>query len=172
MKNRVELANIACMTSTEVVGVTCIFELPSRHNPYPKTYLYKCPSDLAATLEKGMLVLAEYEGQQASNKDRPAVPVIVHEIHESFDPEDMLIPYKWIFDVVDMTTADRLRQWELDTTDALVKSQRRRARETVLREVLGEAPNRPEFPKLTLASINRASQEDFGVVETVPPSKE
>lgn len=168
MKTRVELTNIACMTSAEVTGVTCLFELPGRHNPYPKGYLYKCPTDLAATLEKGMLVLAEYEGQQASNKDRPVVPVLVHEVHDSFDPEDMLIPYRWIFDVVDLSTAKHLQQWEAETTDALVKSQRRRAREAVLREVMGESLSRPEFPKLTLASTNRPSQEDFEVVEGQP----
>ena len=148
MKTRVELMTIACMTSAEVVGVLCTFELPSRNTPRPKTYLYKCPRELAETLRPGDLVMAEYDVQQASNRDRPLTPVLVYQVQEDFDPEEMTMVYRWIFDRVNLDRLKALKAWENETTNALVSSQRRRAQEAVLREVAGDLVNRPSFPKL------------------------
>lgn len=153
MKTRAGLMNIACMTAAEVMGVLCTFELPSRNNPRPKTYLYKCPRDLAETLEKGELVLCEYESQQASNRDRPLTSALVHEVLDAFDPEDMSMPHRWVFDRVNKDRLTSLRAWENNMTDTLVASQRRKAREAVLREVVGEVASRPSFPSLA-APIN------------------
>lgn len=159
MKTRAELMNIACMTASEVMGVLCTFELPSRNAPRPKTYLYKCPRDLAETLVKGDLVLAEYEGLQASNKDRPLTSALVHEVLEAFDPEDMSMPHRWIFDRVNRDRLNALRAWENNMTDTLVSSQRRKAREAVLREVVGEVPARPAFPTLAAPSSKADAEE-------------
>ena len=148
MKTRVELMNIACMTSAEVVGVLCTFELPNRNSPRPKHYLYKCPRDLAETLVAGDLLLAEYEGTQASNRDRPMTVVIFQRLEDAFDPEDMTMPHRWVFDRVNRDRIEALKSWENATTNSLVQSQRRRAREAVLREVVGEVGNRPTFPAL------------------------
>lgn len=170
MKTRAELMNIASMTSENVMGVLATFELPSRNNPRPKTYLYKCPRDLGETLVRGDLVLAEYEGMQASNRDRPLTSALVYEVLDSFDPEDMTMPHRWIFDRVNRDRLNLLRAWENNTTDALVSSQRRKAREAVLREVVGEVTNRPEFP--TLVAPSSKAEEDLEVVEDLPTPKE
>lgn len=171
MKTRAELMNIACMTAAEVMGVLCTFELPSRACPRPKLYLYKCPRDLAETLEKGELVLCEYEGQQSSNRDRPLTSALVHEVFESFDPEDMTMPHRWIFDRVNKERLTSLRAWENNMTDSLVSAQRRRTREAVLREVVGEVQNRPVFPSLAAPSNAQRGGAPEDVIEEVTNSR-
>lgn len=171
MKTRAELMNIACMTAAEVMGVLCTFELPSRNNPRPKTYLYKCPRDLGETLAKGDLVLAEYEGTQASNRDRPLTSALVYEVFDAFDPEDMSMPHRWIFDRVNRDRLNTLRAWENNVADTLVASQRRKAREAVLREVIGEVSNKPEFPSLAAPLNTRRDEVPEDVLEEVQNPK-
>lgn len=164
MKTRRELANIASMTSTEVTGVLCTFELPSPNRPAPKVYLYKCPRSLADTLKVADLVLVEYEGQQSSQLDRPVTTCLVQEVLLDFDPEDLNLQHRWIFGKVDLSLLRNLQDWENKTADALVQSQRRRARQAMLAEVLDSPVERPQFPLLLTPSM--ASRTDRAAHET------
>jgi hypothetical protein len=145
MQTRTELMNIAAMTSSDVVGVMCTFELP-RGSRDPKTYLYKCPRELALTLSPGDLVLVEYEGTQDSNRDRPVTTTLVKEVLDFFDPDDLGVHYRWLFGKINIDYMTHLQKWENDTTDLLVRARRRRTREAVMAEILGTAVERPVLP--------------------------
>lgn len=137
MKNRIELMNISAMTNSEVVGITAVFD----SKPGAKRYTYKCPKAVADTLIKGDLALARYWGEV--QQDRPVVSVIVHEVLESFDPDDMALEYRWIFGRVPVEYLASLEDWDKTTADSLYQSQRKRARQAVMQEILGGLEGEP-----------------------------